>query len=245
MDATKFCAGILDVFEGDARGVGWNPKLPTGTQQRLNDALRQAKEQRGVVAVIAKCTQGRDFVDPAFTAWAQAARANDLLFGAYHFASNTEPGELQAAWFLAHVRGAGCDDASTLHALDFERNPNPALTMSLAQAEAFATAVRSATGRWPWWYGDASFHHQLTDPASPLVQCPEWVATYGGALAHGGPPASPAHRAAGKGWTAWQYTDGKYGASDLPMDATPFHRMDRSVVRMTADALRSTWPAVG
>lgn len=243
VDSHPYCAGIIDVFEGDANGVGWTKRAPDKLDS-LRNALADAVEHTGVVGVIAKATQGKDFCDPSFAAWMRVAADLGLLRGGYHFASNTEPGELQAAWFLAHVREAGCDDASTLHALDDERNPRPELTETLAQAEAFVQAIRNATGRWPLWYGDASFHKRLTNAASPLVHCPEWVAAFGGSLAHGGPPASPAHRAAGKTWAMWQFTDGKYCASDLPMDSTPFHRCDRSVVRMSADALRAAWPAL-
>jgi lysozyme len=192
-------------------------------------------------AVIAKATQGKDAIDHSWLRWVETCKRASVEFGSYHFASNTEPGDQQADWYLTRLAAAGLDMAKTARALDFERNPNPLRTMSLQQAEAFVQHVFDKTGVWPLLYGDVSFHHQITDPRSPLVKCPLWVAMYGGS----GPPVPPAFKAAGKSWKLWQHTDGKYGANGLPKSTPCFPRMDRSAYKGTVDELKAEWPRLG
>lgn len=227
----SYCAGVIDVAHWDSDDV----------HGKLHEALATAKAN-GIVGVVAKCTQGKDYVDPTWHAWVEACRDLGMLFGAYHFPSNTSSGEQQAEWFLEHVDAAGCDPATTLLMLDFERNPDPHLTMQLDEARAFAEHVHDARAVWPMLYGDVSFHSQIRDPHDALGACPLWPAMYGGSLAHG-PKVPPAW--ATKSWTFWQYTDGTYCAAGLPRVTPGFGGIDRNVYRGTADQLRAAWPRMG
>jgi len=218
---------VLDVFYGDWPGTG-------DVDKRL-----AAVKADGVAAIFAKATQGKDYVDPRFHDWFHAVTAAGIEFGAYHFSSNTEGGDLQAGWFLDHVDGIGCDVANTGLMLDFERNPNKALTVTAPIGRAFAYETKKTAGFYPFLYGDVSFLSQLTDPNDELGHCPLWVAQYGGTNPHVPPAWST------KGWTLWQYSDGKYAASVGPRETPGFPRMDRSVFHGTADDLRAAWPSFG
>lgn len=204
----------------------------------LDACIAQAQAD-GITAIIAKCTQGKDAVDTAWPRWVAACQRAGVLFGAYHFASNTADGAAEADWFLEHLDRAGLDPAATSRALDFERNPKPNLTMRVAQAEDFAQRVFDRTGVWPLLYGDVSFHSHITDPHTVLAHCPLWVAQYGGTS----PKVPPAW--ARQGWTLWQYTDGVYSGGGMPRGTLGFSRMDRSVFKGTSADLRAAWPRLG
>lgn len=218
--------GVLDVAKWDY----------PGTTGDVLKSLALAKAD-GITGVVAKCTQGKDYVDPTWIKWHAACAAMGLDFGAYHFASNTEPGEDQADWFMKNVDAAGCDPATTALMLDFERNPDHALTMTVPMARAFAKRIKERLGFFPLLYGDQSFLSQIVDPHDPLGACPLWPAVYGG--------SGPRIPLAWAKWTLWQYTDGKYAASVGPRETPGFSRMDRSVYRGTADELRAAWPRFG
>jgi len=232
--SADICTGILDCAHWDA-----------DDHPDLGASLAQAVAADGIVLVIAKITQGRDYVDPTWKRWVDACRQCNVKLGAYHFMSNTEAGELETEWFLAQIAASGLDPKTMPLASDFERNPKPGETASVPQAEAFVQRVHDKVGFWPLLYGDPSFHHQITNPKSVLVNCPLWPAEYGSSLAHGGPPVPPAFKAAGKTWTIWQYTDGIYSATDLPKLVTGFPRMDRSVYRGSSAELLAALPALG
>jgi lysozyme len=199
-----------------------------------------AARAAGVVAVIAKCTQGKDYVDPAFAAWRDRVRAiPDLLFGEYHFGSNSCGGAQQADWFLAHAV------SDSLLILDWEWNPDHASgEMSLANAEAFVSRVYERTGRRPVVYCARAFvvHDKIPEIDSPLAQCPLWVVHYADPPPH--LPIAP-WRAA----SIVQYTDVKYGPHDTKMFPRITPGLGRAVDRSywTGDeaSLRQWWQSAG
>jgi len=226
----EYLSGIIDVSH-------WEYDAQHG---RIASALLEARDA-GVVAVIAKATQGKDGSDASFPAWVDACAKLGLLFGAYHFGSNTEDGDKQADWFFKHVAAAGCDPMRTALMLDFERDPEPSLTMTLEQARAFAERVKEVRGWAPLLYGDTSFLGQIIEPDDAIGMCPLFPAMYGGSMAPGhGPKVPPAW--AKRGWTLWQYTDGTYGAMGLPMHTHGFGGIDRSVFKGSLEQLRAAWP---
>jgi lysozyme len=199
-----------------------------------------------VVAVIAKATQGKDGVDSQWTRWSDVCRSAGVLMGAYHFVSQSEPGELQAEWFLAHVRGAGWDPKAITLAIDYETNPNPGGTADVEHVRAFVQRIHDDVGRWPLLYSNQSrVQHIVTDPGDVLVRCPLWLAVYGGGTMPIGPAIPVGYKLAGKSWALWQYTDGYYCARGLRKDTPKFPRCDRNVWRGSVDELRACWPLAG
>jgi lysozyme len=225
-----YVTGIIDVSHWDAQA-----------HQDLSADLRAAMSMdlEPVCAVIAKATQGKDGIDPAWMRWTNACRKNGTLFGAYHFLSASEDGDLQANWFLENVKDAGWDPRMITLAMDYETNPNVGGTATIDHVRHFAIRIHDVVGRYPVLYSNqARVQHQITDPNDVLVKCPLWIAVYGGTS-----PIIPAgYSAAGKSWTLWQYTDGFYCAEGLPKETERFPRCDRSVWRGTLDGLRQSWP---
>jgi lysozyme len=206
--------------------------------------LGRAKEQ-GLVAVITKCTEGRDFVDPSYAPMRKAARDADLLVGSYHFGTNSDSlnddgklGREQADHFLAHA------DPDGLLILDWEWSEKHR-DMTLANAEAFVARVHEKTGRYVVIYTSRSFlTHDLVPKAdSVLSQCPLWLCWY--LDAH---PAKHLPRAPWKQHDLWQYTNGHAGPADeiaFPRKTPVLGRVDRNAFAGDERALREWWEHCG
>lgn len=223
--------GILDVSHWEYDRLG---------ARGIVTALASAKAA-GIGVVIAKATQGKDYVDPSWKKWARAVRDAGLLLGAYHFNSNTSPGDDQAEWFLKALDDTpetyGRDDM--LLCLDYERNPNPAHTMTQSDARAFVHRIHARTGQRPTVYGDSSFLGQFNRERDVLAEFPLWVAAYG--------PSNPKLPKAWStaGWTLFQYTNGTSGPGNqttYPRLTPGFGKCDRSAFDGTFEELRAAWP---
>jgi lysozyme len=148
-----------------------------------------------------------------------------LLWGAYHFGTDAD-GVQQAIHFLQTVG----DVTSTLIALDFESNPTGP-SMSLEEARAFVTHIRSATGRYPGFYSGHYIKDLLgSNSDSILANCWFWLAQYGPTAVV--PPNWT-------GWTLWQYTDGALGPE--PKAVPGVGRFDRDLFNGSADDLQAFW----
>jgi lysozyme len=76
-------------------------------------------QQSGIAGVIHKATQGLLYLDPMYQVNRQQAKANALLWGAYHFGTGDD-GTKQADFFLEKTQ----PEQDTLLVLDFEGNPH-------------------------------------------------------------------------------------------------------------------------
>ena len=90
--------------------------------------LVPARLKPDIAALIIKCTQGTDYVNPDYADWLDEAAAAGLLVGAYHYVDGTAPAA-QAAWLKANIV-----DPTVAVMLDEE-------STSLAQALAVADAM--------------------------------------------------------------------------------------------------------
>jgi lysozyme len=177
--------------------------------------------------VIHKATQGLKFVDPLYAARTASARAEGLLWGAYHFGTGVD-GTSQAKHFLDTVQ----PDPRTLLALDLEADPQGP-DMTLDQARAFVMQVYADTGRLPGLYGGYYVKQLLGGNADPVLgRCWLWWSQYGSTPVV--PPNWPR-------WTLWQYTDGAAGPE--PHAVAGIGRCDRDTFVGDVDALRQLWNA--
>jgi lysozyme len=184
-------------------------------------ALRRA----GIVGVIHKATQGLGGPDPTYTDHRQAAIQAGMLWGAYHFGTDSD-GVQQAVNFLETVGNT----SNTLLALDYESNPTGP-SMSLEEARAFVTHVQLTTGRYPGFYSGHDIKQQLgANTDSVLANCWFWLAQYGPT------PVVPPNWSK---WTLWQYTDGSLGPQ--PTQIPNVGRFDRDIFNGTQDELIAFW----
>ncbi len=187
------------------------------------DALRRA----GVLAVIAKATQGTRFVDPRYAGYRKAATQLGLLWGAYHFGT-CEPVADQLDHFLATADLRTAD----LACLDFEENTSAAASMTAEQALQFVQGFKSRmpSRGYPVLYGGAWLKQLLNGKPYPgLSNCPLWLAQYG------------PHAELPPGWSAyklWQHVEGRAGGTGLD-------RFDSSLFDGTQAQLRAEWPFSG
>lgn len=227
---TTTCDGILDVSHwemDDARRNG----------RTLVEELTQAKAA-GIIAVILKATQGKDYMDPSLHPFISACKAINLLIGTYHFPSNSAPGNVQADWYLKVLKDAGLDIATTPLALDRETNDaDPKTTQDIDDARLFVKRIFDTTGKYPMLYGNTSFLANIVDPKDILANCPLWIAVYGA--------ASPHIPKAFKDYFAWQNTDGRFTSGGYPGYTPGFGHIDRSSFKGTAAELTALWPNIG
>ena len=193
-----------------------------------NPDFNQAKEN-GILGVIHKATQGTSVLDPVYLSHRAGARAAGLLWGAYHFGTGAD-GVEQADFFLQKVQ----PDPGVLLALDFEANPQGP-SMTLEEARAFVTHIRSVTGRWPGLYAGAFLKELLGAGLDPVLgNCWFWLAQYGPT------PVVPPNW---KTWTLWQHTDGACGPGAQPVAG--IGRCDRSRFNGAPEEMLQFWsPAV-
>jgi Putative peptidoglycan binding domain/Glycosyl hydrolases family 25 len=81
--------------------------------------------------------------------------------------------------------------------LDFE-----GASVSVAAAEAWIRVVKSAYGRYPWFYGNSAWNAQGAPADTEVANCPYWGARYGGPLEVPNGVGQP---------VAFQFTDGSSG----------------------------------
>ena len=180
----------------------------------------------GIVAIIAKATQGATWIDPAYADFKRAAARHNFLWGSYHFSTGADV-NAQADHYISTVRLTDGE----LVCLDFEENPTGS-SMSLKQARDFVSLMKERIGRYPVLYGGAWLKEQLHGKRDEVLsRCPLWVSQYSTK------PILP------PGWTKyalWQYTDGTSGPE--PRVVNGIGRCDRNQYNGTISQLRKVWP---
>jgi lysozyme len=179
----------------------------------------------GIVGVIHKATQGQTGTDNQYAANRKKAEAAGLLWGAYHFGTDSD-GVSQAEHFLDFIG----NPKDMLLVLDYESNPTGP-TMTIEEARAFVTHVNAQTGRFPGFYSGHDIKQVLgASNDSVLAQCWFWLAQYGPT------PVVPPNW---KKYTLWQYTDGSLGPE--PHTIPGAGAFDRDTFNGTIDELKQFW----
>jgi len=193
----------------------------------------------GIVAIIAKATQGSTFIDPAYAKFKRAASNVRLpstlnsqlstlrfLWGSYHFGTGADVNS-QVEHYLTTAKPR----ENELVCLDFEQNPN-GTTMSLDLARQFLTLFKQRTERYPVLYGGGYLKEQLKGQADELlVRCPLWIAQYA---------SKPVLPPGWKKYVLWQYTDGQNGPE--PHSVNGVGPCDRNQYNGNITQLRKLWP---
>jgi lysozyme len=183
----------------------------------------------GIIGVIHKATEGVGFHDSAYAVNKKAAKAEGLLWGAYHFGTGSDP-EKQAQEFL-QVAALGKDE---LIVLDFEDNKPPGTQMTVASAKLFVNKVFSLTGRRPGIYSGNTIKAALGNTVDPdLGKCFLWVAQFDTS------PNAPQIQKTWSKFTFWQYTNGQVGP--LPHTVDGIGPCDRDTFNGDEPTLREFW----
>ena len=180
----------------------------------------------GIIAIIAKATEGVTVTDPAYRRFKEAAARYNFQWGSYHFGSSADPGAQ-----VEHYLGTISPDDEELLCLDFEQNPRGP-SMTLDGARQFVRLIVEQVGRLPILYGGAWLKEQLNgNPDKLLTACPLWIAQYA---------AKPVLPPGWNRFTLWQYTDGQHGPQ--PHKVNGIGPCDRNQFNGTIAQLRQQWP---
>ncbi|MBK8254946.1 MAG: lysozyme [Polyangiaceae bacterium] len=185
----------------------------------------------GVRFVFCKAAEGTHHVDPLFDAHLEAAQANSILPGSYHFFRAHKDPEQQAQRYF----DAAAHRSALPPVLDFETLNGVSATEAIVRARRFIEATEALWDRACIVYTYPAFWNLLGQPEAPdMGERPLWIAHY---TTH-----EPILPRPWKEWTFWQY-DGT-GGQVLPngMDAD-FNWFNGSEVDLH-DFQRSTMPTL-
>jgi lysozyme len=210
----EWCPGIIDLSDNqDQNSIDWNAVVAAG-----------------IVAVIHKATEGETHKDPFFDTRKKEAKKAGLLWGSYHYGRGgvAADGARQADYFLKVARPL----PDELICFDCEADS------TLDVMETFVRRVKDQTDRYPAIYGRHKLKAVLNGHLDSVVfKCHLWFNDF--------PADSPIPKQdipkGWRDWTLWQYWDGTSGPTPHGLAAIP-GRVDRSVFKGSATALKAAWP---
>lgn len=126
--------------------------------------IKAVVENGGLGAVVAKATEGTDFVDGQCDVYIQQCIANKIPFGYYHF-GRSNGAKAEAEFFRNNTRNY---EHHGIPILDWEND------QSVAWVNTFVEHYHALTGIWPWVYGNAWRFNQGT----VNTNCGRWIAGY-------------------------------------------------------------------
>lgn len=183
----------------------------------------------GVLGIIHKATTGATGVDDAYARRREQALAAGMLWGAYHWGT-AAPAKKQVDNFL----GVAKPDASTLVALDFERDVGNQMT--LQGAKDFLAEIQHRLGRRAVLYSGSTIKGALGQTKDTFFgQHRLWLAQYG---------LTPKVQPSWDGYWLWQYTDGRpdlgpFQAPGIPGNAKG--ELDCNRFHGSAEQLAGEW----
>lgn len=118
----------------------------------------------GLGAVVAKATEGTNFVDDQCDVYIQQCIANKIPFGYYHFGRNNDA-KAEAEFFRDNTRNY---EHCGIPIFDWEAD------QSVEWVNEFVEHYHELTGIWPWVYGNAWRFNQGT----VNTNCGRWIAGY-------------------------------------------------------------------
>nr|DAL90487.1 MAG TPA: hypothetical protein [Caudoviricetes sp.] len=161
--------------------------------------------------VVAKATEGTNFVDAYCDSYVQQLIKTGKLWGFYHYAKNGSPAQ-EAYWFYkncANYFGYG------IPILDWEEKQD------VNWVNSFVRQIHDTTGIWPWIYGNPwRFNQGGVEP-----NCMRWLAAYPNAQHPTFTQAQTWEPPTANGVVgAWQFcSDGRLNGWDGNLDCNLFY----------------------
>lgn len=185
-------------------------------------------KQDGVIAVVHKATEGRDYRDERYPERKHQFKSAGFKWGGYHFSSGANP-LLQVENFLQYA----APEPDELICLDYEPSSSGA-NMTYGQMIEFINLIHQEIGRYPVVYGGHLLREAVKDVTNSILSnCPLWYARYASA-----PYGIPS---IWQTWTLWQYTDGNAGPLK-PHTVEGIGHCDRDTFNGTQQELLQRWP---
>lgn len=149
--------------------------------------------------MIAKATEGLNFIDKTCDGFIQSAISNNIPFGYYHFANSSNNAAAQARYFRQNTKGY---EGKGIPILDFE------YPYSNAWIDEFVKEYHAITGVFPWVYMSADYVNNRGYGSDYVKKnCGLWLAGY--PKRYTAYPSNLSCPYKHPGWTlaAWQFTD--------------------------------------
>lgn len=125
--------------------------------------------------VIAKATQGTDYVNPYCDPVIQRCISSGKLWGFYHFSDDRCGASESAQYFIDNCYSYFTNGIPVLDWEElYDKNGNKVSDPSVQWVNEFVRYVKDKTGVWPWVYGNPwRFNQGGVEP-----NCGRWVADY-------------------------------------------------------------------
>lgn len=147
-----------------------NPRVVDLSHHNTITSFKEAYDF-GIRGIIHKATQGTGYSDQTYNRRKANALAAGMLWGAYHFADNSDP-KKQVDHFFDMVQ----PDENTVMALDYE--PNGGRTMNIKQARTFLEYGAQKLGRPLVLYSGNLIKETLSKPDPFFNSHRLWLAQY-------------------------------------------------------------------
>lgn len=148
----------------------------------------------GYKFVIAKSTEGTNYISPSNATQVSGAKANGMFYGTYHFARPSQAtGADQADYFLAHSTNIDSKDPKFINRwLDIEDNPSKTdglgMCYGMTQYQMnhfindFVNEIKAKTGQTPGIYTRTGWWNTCVGVSTLNSNAPLWLASWGSTM---------------------------------------------------------------
>ncbi len=197
--AAALLAAVLPALPADAaykRGIDISQYQNTVNWTQVGNA--------NVKFVIARASSGDNYADPQYANNRAGAAAENIPFGAYHYAKpngTTQDAIDEANFFVATAAPANGD---IIPVLDLEQTGGLSRGRLEDWVAAWLNRVENQTGVKPMIYTSPYFWQTAIGNSTRFARrkFPLWIANWDVSK-----PTVPANNWSGHGWTFWQYSD--------------------------------------
>lgn len=168
-------------------------------------------KSEGMQFCFIKASEGQ-FADPMFRKHWAAAKANNIIRGAYCFYHHGQDPLTQANVFYRAVGALGLGDLPLV--MDWETTDNTPSAQDVKDALIFLGRIEQLSGMRPIIYTGPYFFDALNAPHAGFEQYPLWIAHYTN--------DAPLVPAPWKNWAFWQWSD-QQEVGGIKMDVNKFN----------------------
>ncbi len=160
--------------------------------------------------VIAKATEGENFIDQSFESYYVGAKKNDIPFGAYHFFRFNKSGKSQAENFMQIIKHKNIDLPLVLDVEDWGNPIGVHKDSIINHIREFIETIETATGRGVMIYTNENGYAEYIE--GNFDEQPLWICSF------------RKQPSMDDSWLFWQHSHrGKYGFSDGLVDINTFN----------------------
>lgn len=194
--------------------------------QWKGDYIKDLPSMTKIQFVIAKATQGREFVDPEFRrSWDYLGKNPKYYRGAYHYLNWNLDGKEQAHHYFNTVKLGGAKDFPPI--VDFEQTDQATLSHEVARKalREFLEETERLFGQKAWIYTNVNDADIYLANYPKFAEYPLWLADW--TKSNSLPSTPEPWKSAGKTFTIWQKNSSyDVNSTEFDMDVFPHSYSD-------------------